>query len=188
MGHIPKAKAKVEKRIKTPESSPFKDDTIKFSFARVETNEFFGLDCTCDRWAKDLFDVMKTVSEFRLEDVYAGCYSGKNSRLRIHTHQKAIPPCEMPENVDLSDMWQIRISKSKGGIHGIFIENVFYVIWFDPLHNLYPDENYGGLKKIRHVNSCCNDREEEWERICEENIKLKQENESLMDLLDIKTS
>lgn len=36
------------------------------------------------------------------------------------------------------DAWQIQISSNMHGrIHGYFVENVFYVVWLDPNHNLY---------------------------------------------------
>ena len=35
------------------------------------------------------------------------------------------------------DCWQLGINNQNFRIHGFFIENVFYVIWFDPFHKLY---------------------------------------------------
>lgn len=136
-------------------------EKILFSFSSIERNEYFNIDGTCPNWSSDLFDTMKAASKISIKDVYARKYSGKHSPLRIHSHEDASPPCKVPANVKIEDMWQIRISLSKGGIHGIFVENVFYVLWFDPHHNLYPDENHGGLKKIRPASTCCKDRDAE---------------------------
>ena len=72
-------------------------------------------------------------------------------------------------------MWQIRISISKGGIHGIFFDNIFYVIWFDPQHNLYPDKNHGGLKKVIPPSTCCKDRDMEIKQLKEENDRLQKD-------------
>lgn len=140
-------------------------DGILFSFASLERNEYFNLDGTCQNWASDLFNTMQLASQIDVRDVYAGRYSGKHSTLRIHTHEKAKPPCPVPDNIPLDEFWQIRISKSKGGIHGTFVENIFYVIWFDPQHNLYPDENHGGLKKITPPSTCCKERDLEIEEL-----------------------
>lgn len=148
-------------------SSSYKEtpQKILFSFSSIERNEYFNLDGTCQNWASDLFDTMQMASQIDVREVYAGRYSGKHSTLRIHTHEKAEPPCPVPDNIPLDEFWQIRISKSKGGIHGTFVENVFYVIWFDPQHNLYPDENYGGLKKIVPPSTCCKERDLEIEEL-----------------------
>lgn len=35
-----------------------------------------------------------------------------------------------------NDCWQLGINQ-QFRIHGFFIENVFYIVWLDPLHNLY---------------------------------------------------
>lgn len=41
------------------------------------------------------------------------------------------------DDVD-DDAWQLTISEHEHGrIHGYFIENVFYIVWLDPLHELY---------------------------------------------------
>lgn len=152
-----------------------KEKKILFSFEAVDKNEYFNLDGTCQSWAADLFDTMKIVSGLKLKEIYTKEYSGKKSPLRIHPHKNATVPCKLPKNVALNDMWQIRISVSKGGIHGIFSGNVFYVIWFDPQHNLYPDKNHGGLTKIIPPSTCCKDRDKQISEMQEELNNLKEE-------------
>ena len=44
----------------------------------------------------------------------------------------------------------------------------FYVIWFDPLHNMYPDDRFGGLRKVKSPSTCCKDRDEEIARLKQE--------------------
>lgn len=176
MKKIPQAKAKKETRI-TPKNIEIenKHEKVLFSFEAVEKNEYFNLDGTCQNWAADLFDTMQKVLRIALKDIYAGKYSGKTSPFRIHRHEDAKPPCKLPSNILLEDMWQIRISISKGGIHGIFFDNIFYVIWFDPQHNLYPDKNHGGLKKVIPPSTCCKDRDMEIEQLKEENDRLQKD-------------
>ena len=176
MKKIPQAKAKKETRI-TPKNIEIenKHEKVLFSFEAVEKNEYFNLDGTCQNWAADLFDTMQKVSRIALKDIYAGKYSGKTSPFRIHRHEDAKPPCKLPSNILLEDMGQIRISISKGGIHGIFFDNIFYVIWFDPQHNLYPDKNHGGLKKVIPPSTCCKDRDMEIEQLKEENDRLQKD-------------
>lgn len=163
-----------------------RDEKVMFSFAAVEKDEYFNLDGTCQNWASDLFDTMKAASEIKVSEIYAGKYSGKNSRLRIHSHKDVKNPCSQPKNskIRLEDMWQIRISSSKGGIHGVFYENVFFVVWFDPQHNLYPDPNHGGLKKVIPPSTCCKDRDSEITRLIEENKYLTNEIKAYEELLN----
>lgn len=41
------------------------------------------------------------------------------------------------------EWWQFRISKSKGRVIGIFIENCFHIVWLDRYHNLTNSEGDG---------------------------------------------
>ena len=176
MKKIPQAKVEKETRI-IPNNIKIENKQAKilFSFEAVEKNEYFNLDGTCQNWAADLFDTMQKVSGIELKDIYAGKYSGKTSPFRIHRHEDAKPPCKLPSSISLEDMWQIRISISTGGIHGIFSDNVFYVIWFDPQHNLYPDKNHGGLKKVIPPSTCCKERDIEIEQLKEKIDELQKD-------------
>lgn len=142
---------------------------ISFSFEILETTEYFNLDSTCANWSSELFEMMRNVCKIDKQQLLLGTYG----TYRVHSHGNAKPPNPFPQNINAKDCYQIRISKSKGGIHGVFYENVFYVIWLDPLHNMYPDDRHGGLKKIKPPKTCCMDRDEELNRIGEENEKLK---------------
>ena len=122
------------------------DKKIKFSFSGLDKNDYFDLDATCPNWASKLFDMLKNVSTISKIDLI----QGKLATYRVHNHEGAKPPCQLPNGVELKDFYQIRIDKSHGGIHGVFYENIFYVIWLDPLHNMYPDPKYGGLKTVTH--------------------------------------
>lgn len=132
------------------------EEKVTFSFSALERTEHFNLDATCPNWAAELFDMLKNVSNYSKTDLL----SGKLRTYRVHDHETASPPDPLPEGVALKDCYQIRISKSKGGIHGVFNENTFYVIWLDPQHNMYPDDKYGGLKVIKPPMTCCKDRDE----------------------------
>lgn len=145
---------------------------ISFSFQALDKTEYFNLDVTCANWASNLFETLKVVSTIPKSDLVQNKYR----TYRVHSHVNAHPPSPLPEGVALKNLYQIRISKSKGGIHGVFVEDVFYVIWLDPLHNMYPDDNYGGLRKILPPSNCCEDREEELLKLKQENEQLKEEN------------
>lgn len=146
-------------------------DKIVFSFESLERTEYFNLDCTCENWFSDLFDMLKNISGISKKDLF----SGKFRTYRIHSHETAKPPNRLPDGVALKDLYQMRIGTSKGGIHGIFYDNIFYVIWLDPLHNMYPDSRFGGLRKIKAPKTCCMDRDEQLIQLQNENQTLKEE-------------
>lgn len=175
MSRIPSPSLKSKTNIASPKLSS-EYNKVVFSFEALDKNEYFNLDVTCEKWSNDLFETMKIVSNIDVQEIYNGKYSKSGSPLRIHQHANASAPCKIPNSLSLDDFWQIRISASKGGIHGRFVENVFYVIWFDPHHNLYPNKNFGGLKKITPISSCCKERDEELECL---QIELKKAKEDI---------
>lgn len=157
---IPKPQAIPDAKIKPKyDFEKIKDKNhIIFSFENLDfTNEYFGLDGTCENWSKNLFEKIRDISA--LED--AELRKPGNSTLRFHDHSNGKAKFEPPPTVSKEDFYQIRLGKSKGGIHGVLYENIFYVFWLDPHHNMYPDERYGGLKKIKPPLTCCKDRDEE---------------------------
>ena len=115
--------------------------------------------------------MLKNISGISKRDLLSGQYR----TYRVHTHENAKPPCSLPSGVKLRDFYQMRISKSKGGIHGVFSENVFYVMWMDPLHNMYPDDRYGGLRTIHPPTTCCMERDAIINELKKENQSLKEE-------------
>ena len=123
---------------------------------------------------------MKIVSSITKQDLI----SGKYRTYRVHNHEKANPPNDFPPGVSKNDCYQIRISKSKGGIHGVFRDNVFYVIWLDPLHNMYPDDRYGGLRKIKPPSTCCKDRDNDIIQLLGRIKELEDENKVYKELYD----
>ncbi|RKZ43196.1 MAG: hypothetical protein DRR16_28085 [Candidatus Parabeggiatoa sp. nov. 3] len=119
--------------------------------------------------------------------------------------QKLIPQCGHNED-DLQkqfeemtrDAFELRVAKGYGRIHGFIFNNTFYIIWFDPAHNLFPGrDDKGRDQKIKlpsqmaFVKTFC---PKEINRIKDlnitlyaENKKLIQENKELMEILDTKT-
>ena len=183
MGRIPKASKATKGTIPTPNKASFStsQDGLTFSFEALEKTEYFNLDGTCSNWSSDLLDMMKEVSKHNTKELIMGQFR----TYRVHNHEGANSPSPLPPGVELKDCYQIRISASKGGIHGIFRENVFYVIWLDPLHNMYPDDRFGGLRKVKAPNSCCKDRDDEILRLKEEIKKLQEENQIYKDMFDL---
>lgn len=164
---IPKAKSPVR-------------NNISFSFDLLEYTDYFGIECTCPGWSVELFNMFKELSKIKVSDLHS-TYRGK---YRVHDHSTARSPSPFPEGILPQDCYQIRISTSKGGVHGVFIGDTFYVIWFDPLHNMYPSENHGGLRKIVPGKTCCDEKNEEILRLKSENQKLNEENEVFQELYE----
>lgn len=147
---------------------------FSFRFLDLQT-EPFNLGGVCEKWYPELFQMLSNVSTYTRHELTltSGTY-------RCHSHEwdkldyKFNFDDDFLEQVDCR---QIRIGKSKGGIHGFLIGNTFYIVWLDRHHNLYPMDRHGGLKIFKPPETCCSYRDEEL-------IKLKKENEELMEMLD----
>lgn len=57
--------------------------------------------------------------------------------------EKALREAQRDAKQIVEKAFEVRISKTAGRIHGIVWDKVFYVIWLDPAHNLYPDARNG---------------------------------------------
>lgn len=164
MGRIPQAVRPDSKQIPSATALRVTDDGIVFSFETLEKTEYFNLDGTCQNWASDMLQMCKEISKLTVKQLSSGHYR----TFRFHQHEGANCPSPLPDGVELKDIYQLRISTSKGGIHGVLRENCFYVIWLDPLHNMYPDDRFGGLRKVREASTCCKDRDDEILRLQDE--------------------
>ncbi len=96
------------------------------------------------------------------------------------------------------DSFELRVAKGYGRIHGFIFDNTFYLVWFDPAHNLFPGRDDKGrdrkTKLPSEVTQVKSFSPEEINRIKElnktlyqENHQLIQQNGELMKLLDQET-
>ena len=167
--HIPQQRIPQERRI--GDVSLGKEGFLLFSFKLLERNEYFDLCSGCENWSVKLFELLRDVSKIPLSDLIHGKYG----TYRFHSHDNANPPCSFPRGISSKESYQLRIAQSKGGIHGVLVDEVFYVFWLDPLHNMYPMENFGGVKKIKEMKECCLSLREENEKLKDENKHLKED-------------
>jgi hypothetical protein len=121
------------------------DDYVRFSFKHLDLvgNPKFSL-THCghgylEKFLCRLRDIcMFTISEFR---------ENKSPSLRAHKitwgeTSERYGFTSLNSQLKQKEAWQFEISKVEHGrVHGIIIDNVFYVVWIDPAHNLYSRQN-----------------------------------------------
>ena len=156
-----KRKANKQAGIKLPKAADFgatkpllpyngevvKDNGFSFSFACFDhSHELFNLgggkeDKTVGgKWFIEFLDCLKSIGNKTISDL-------KKSMHELHP-VKWEGANVKPPDTEQRDYWQFRISKSKGRVIGILIDNVFYVVWLDPYHNFMDSEGYGGVQKF----------------------------------------
>lgn len=116
-------------------------DEILFSWRFLDRgNKLFNMGKSDSSWFISLLDGLQnlsrmTTSEFRLQSESKG--------LRVHHHNwdKASAKYNFHDDwfeQNNENCYQFSISKANGRVHGFLIKNIFYIVWLDPLHNLYP--------------------------------------------------
>ena len=123
-----------------------------FSFEYLDLNnskysmDNIGDNRTTIQFYKELHKKMHEYSQtenFRKMISENGRYRDRNHIHKIDwTDNKIHENCftSLPKNLMQQvkdECWQLGINSTTFRIHGFFIENVFYVVWLDPLHKLY---------------------------------------------------
>lgn len=116
---------------------------IKISFQFFDReNKLFNLGEAENEWFIDLLDTLKLLTDITKVQLF-GEYK---QRFRPHPYNdidKLNYKDEILTNPQY-EAWQLRITKSKGRIHGFFVQNTYYIRFIDRWHNMYDDEKYGG--------------------------------------------
>ena len=117
-----------------------KNEKIVFSFSLFKQDEYFNVTETKDKWISSLLETLREISNIDIKRFNTDMnFRDVN---RIHGCGDALPPCNPPHNISLEDLTQIGLGTSKGRIHGVLIENIFYIVLADPFHYMYPGENH----------------------------------------------
>lgn len=137
-----------KKALPPPEGKIHKDndlpyDLLRFSFRHFQTTPKFCLPSQGDKpqYADRLLDRLKSVSDFTVSKFRVDKHTG----LRAHRHDwpKTSEPngfLHLSEQLQQCEAWQFCLSANEHGrVHGILIDEVFYVVWLDPNHALYPE-------------------------------------------------
>lgn len=125
----------------TPQRPQLDDGIVRFSFKHLDVgHEKF---CCTEKGAAYFLKVLerlRALSTMKAQEILAN----RSSALRAHPIDWA--DTSEPEgfrhlNSQLRDVtaYQFEISANEHGrVHGFFIDHVFFVVWLDPDHKLYP--------------------------------------------------
>lgn len=87
-------------------------------------------------WFLDFLDCLKEVTNKKY-------YELKHTMHKLHPVDWKNANTKRPACSEQIEFDQFRISKSKGRVVGFYTQNVFYIVWLDPHHNLSDSEGYG---------------------------------------------
>ena len=128
-----------------PAPKQLHDGLLRFSFKYLQvTHEKFNLD-GMDRieslrgYLTSFLERLRHLSAMKVSEF---CRP-RNHAIRAHTIKwgdTSEPDgfSHLSEQMQACEPWQFSISANEHGrVHGILLDSVFYVIWFDPDHRLY---------------------------------------------------
>lgn len=133
------------------------DQKVIFSFEIFDRNcEYFNLGETCSAWYISLLDVLKEISKYSWKE-----FVQKYKEGTYDPHQfskKSLHEYKLQDFEEIKDnAWQFRINKSLGRVHGLLINNIFYIYWLDPHHNMINSEGYQKSRALKPPENCeCN--------------------------------
>ncbi len=116
---------------------------VSFNFSRLHCKEskFYFNDRETPYFLK-LIERLKCISEMTRKEMTVV----NSNSLRCHridfVKDKVSENTFGLKNQDIEDdAWQFQLTSNEHGrVHGYFILNVFYVVWLDPNHELYPGQ------------------------------------------------
>ena len=145
----PPQKFELERKKSLPfNGSIVAEKKLLFSFSAFDRHhKLFNLGGSDDdktvggMWFIKLFETFKSVSNKTITELMN---KSTHDLHRVNWQNANTTP---PKGYEQLEYWQLRLNKSSGRVIGVMIDNIFYVIWLDPYHNLFDSEGYGGVKK-----------------------------------------
>lgn len=139
---------KVRKTYSRAESAKIKPTPIEgkghlsLNFRYLIGTNSFNYQCRNRKYFLKLIDRLKQFCVLSREDFTCRCFDKPWRAHRIKWSNPGITERSFGLSPDVGDedAWQFSVSSNKHGrIHGFLIDEIFYVRWFDPDHNLYSD-------------------------------------------------
>lgn len=117
------------------------DDLVRFSFRHWHSNDKFCLPDLVEKpqYLETLLDRLKNVSNMKMSEFRQ---AGNALRSHLLDWDRTTEPkgySHLSPQLQDCQPWQFSLARAElGRIHGILIDDVFYVVWFDPDHKMYP--------------------------------------------------
>jgi hypothetical protein len=115
---------------------------LRFSFKHLDLygKEKFSLTRCKDGYMEKLLCRLRDLCGLSVKDFR----TNKSQSLKIHritwSETSEVPGfSSLNEQLRGAEAWQFEVTKNEHGrVHGILLEDTFYIIWVDPDHCLYP--------------------------------------------------
>ncbi len=133
------------RRVKSkPIANPPGDERFQFSLRHLQDGDpDFDYSGRASNYYEQLLSRLRDLCRENAQEVIAS--PAKRKQLRFHPinwEEARVSRdgfAELNEQLRELPAWQFQItSNAHGRIHGFIIDTIFYIVWLDPDHNLYP--------------------------------------------------
>jgi len=130
--------SKFQEKTRAHTTTKVPDNLVRFSFKYLDLGKKFNLR-PCHKYNLALQERLKSISQMTITEFM----TSDSKSLRSHSHDlytTTEPNGYTHLNQHLREClaWQFSLSTSEyGRVHGIMLDEVFYIIWYDPDHKLY---------------------------------------------------
>lgn len=127
---------KVNGRITNPHSS--QSNHLCFSFKHLDLDSFLPKK-SADNYLNAFLERLKAISGFEINRFKTE--KGKHLRAHKITWSETTKKngfSHLNEQLQQCEPWQFQISANEHGrVHGFILNDIFYIVWLDPNHELY---------------------------------------------------
>jgi hypothetical protein len=115
-------------------------EILKFSFRHLDTyTEKFTVSHCDGEFLRQLLHTIRELSSWTVEQF---CDQNNNERRHVIWFPDTTEPDGFPnldkEQLSYHESWQFQLSKEQEWrVHGILIDDTYYIVWLDPNHALY---------------------------------------------------
>lgn len=122
------------------------DNLICFSYQFLDLKHKKFILPSKGKWFHTLFEKKKVYSKKTLRDL-----KEDSGYFRLHDIEPSMLkgnfriPKDLSQHINENEtpFYQLKITDGAGRLHGFFLDNIFFVIWFDENHCLYPIQERG---------------------------------------------
>lgn len=188
------------KNIADDDDSKIRNERLRVSFKYIDIDdEAFFFDGHDKKYYKKFFECLTTLKSCRAQEITQQSHPSLAPKsifnTKLGTRQGFPDSIRSKVGEMLLQAFEISLGKNHGRIHGFILDNIFYIVWVDPAHNLYPGTRsvlgrgnfQNGGKRVFSYNTLVNYQNEIDTRDFEI-TRLTTECNDLMKLLESKTA
>jgi hypothetical protein len=125
-----------------PPAMPPPEEDLRFSFKHIDLQQGkFSVDRCRKGYLHCFLDRLRAVCRIRVQEFR----TNRSPSLRAHRicFAETSEPngfAHLNEQLRAEEAWQFEITSNKHGrVHGLLVDDTFYVVWIDPDHQLYSE-------------------------------------------------